>query len=86
MAETIVHGFEVVQVQEEDGDRFAVATASSQSVLESIAEERAVREACESVVGGLVRELRFETLPLRDIAIVAHDAHHVRVVQYIRCG
>ena len=54
MAETVVDGLEVVEVEEEHG---GVARTHDERVLDAVGEERPVREPGQRVVEGLVAEL-----------------------------
>ncbi len=47
----------------------AASPGARQRPLQAIQEERAVRQAGEGVMEGLMRELKFEGLTLSDVAI-----------------
>ena len=54
VAGAVVDGLEVVEVHEEDGDRAAAAVGAGQRVVEPVGEQRAVGQAGERVVEGVV--------------------------------
>ena len=68
VAEAVVHGLEVVEVDEEDGDAAALANGARQRVLEAVLEQGAVREPGQAVVEGQVAELALEPLAVGDVA------------------
>ena len=84
VAEAVVDGLEVVQVDEHDADRRAAADRAHDRVLDAVGEQRAVGEARDRVVEGLVRELVLERLALADVAAVQDDAADVLVLQQVR--
>ena len=55
VAEQVVHHLEPVQIQEEERQRAPRSLADRQVLLQAIVEQRAVEEARERVVHGLVR-------------------------------
>ena len=81
MAEAVVDGLEVVEVDEHDSDRRAAATRALDGVVDSVGEQRAVGEARHGVVERLVGELILELLPLADVAAVQHDTADVLVLK-----
>jgi hypothetical protein len=83
VAEAVVDGLEVVEVDEHDRDVREAALRPHQGVLDPVGEERPVGEIRDRVVEGLVRELLLEGLPLADVAAVQHDAADVLVVQEV---
>jgi len=68
MAERVVHFLEAVEVGEEQGERRPVASRREQRLLDTVLEERAVREAGERVVQRLMRERLLGAHALRDVA------------------
>ena len=84
VAEGVVDRLEVVEVEEDDREPAAVATGAGDGVADALAEQRAVGEAGDGVVEGLVGELVLEGLALGDVAAVEHDAADVLVVQQVR--
>src|SRR5205807_1169440 len=83
VAEAVVHGLEVVEVDEHDADRGRPALRAHERVLDAVDEERPVGEARNRVVEGLVGELVLEGLALAHVAAVQDDAAHVLVVQEV---
>ena len=63
MAEAVVEGLEVVQVDEQDGD---LGRAGGERLLHAVDEEGSVREIGERIVEGLVVELLLELAKLVD--------------------
>ena len=84
VAEAVVDGLEVVEVDEHDADRRASATRAHDRVLDAVGEQRAVGEARDRVVERLVRELVLERLALADVAAVQDDAADVLVLEQVR--
>ncbi len=86
MAEAVVDRLEVVDVEEENGQLPAIASAARQGVVDAIGEERAVGQAGQPVVERLELQLALETDPSGDIAD-DHDRgraareHHVGDVE-----
>ena len=74
VAEAVVHGLEVVEVDEQHGEVAAVALEPRRRVLDAVAEQRLVREPGERVVERLVRELVLEPAVLGDVAEAPHPA------------
>ena len=83
VAEAVVDGLEVVEVDEHDRDLRNAAPGAHQGVLDPVGEERAVRELRHRIVEGLVRELFLERLALADVAAVEDDAADVLVVEQV---
>ena len=83
MAEAVVHGLEVVEVDEEDGEEVLPAHAALERVADPVREEGAVREAGQRVVEGLVRELLLELPAVGHVAGGDHHARDVRVVEEV---
>ena len=65
-------------------DAAAVAARAGDGVAHALGEQRAVGEARDRVVEGLVRELLLERLALADVAAVEDDAADVLVVEQVR--
>ena len=68
VAEAVVDGLEVVEVEEHDGEAAALAPRAGRGVADALAEQRAVGQAGDGIVEGLVRELLLERLALGDVA------------------
>ena len=83
VAETIVDGLEVVEVEVQDRRRSAAAARAREGVTEAVPEERSVRQPGQDVVEGLVAELLLERLPLGDVAVVDDHAADGRVVEEV---
>ena len=83
VAEAVVDGLEVVQVDEHDADRPAAADRAHDRLLDAVCEQRSVGEARDRVVEGLVCELILERLALADVATVQDDAADVLVLQQV---
>jgi hypothetical protein len=83
VSEAVVHGLEIVEVDEHDGDLGHAASRAHQCMLDAIGEQCTVRELRHRVVKRLVCELLFECLALADVAAVENDSAHVFVVQQI---
>ena len=86
VAEAVVDGLEIVEVEEHDGDARGLARGDGKRVLDAVGEERTVGQAGDRVVKRLVRKLLLEGRALAHIAAVEHDAAHVRIVEQIRGG
>ena len=84
VAERVVHGLEVVEVDEEHRDRVDVAAVAVERVRDAVLEQRAVRETRQLVVERLVEQLLLEVLALADVADVEHDAADVGVLLEVR--
>ena len=84
MPEAVVHGLEVIEIDEHHRYFWKAATGPHQRVLDAVGEQCAVRELRHGVVERLVRELLLECLALADVAAVEHDAADVLVVQQVR--
>ena len=65
MAEAVVDGLEVVEVEVQHRGRPPAADGPGQGVTEAVEEERAVRQAGQDVVERLVAELVLERLVAR---------------------
>ncbi len=83
VAEAVVHGLEVVEVDEEDGEEVPPARSAFDRVRDPLREERAVRETRERVVERLVRELILERAALGDVSRGHHDAADVRDAEQV---
>ena len=77
VTEAVVHGLEVVEIDEEDGDEVRATDAALERVRDALREERAVRETRQRVVKGLVGELILERASLGDVARRDDDAADV---------
>ena len=68
--ERVVHGLEVVEVEEDDGAAGAMAPAPAQRLDDPVLEQRAVRQAGQGVVERLVLEPALERRALAHVARV----------------
>ena len=84
MAEAVVDGLEVVEVDEHDGDGGRASLGAPERVLDAVGEERAVREVRHRIVERLVGELLLERLALAHVAAVQDDPANVLVVEQVR--
>ena len=73
VAEAVVDGLEVVEVDEQHGHPDAVAQRPRDRVADALVEQRAVGEVGDRIVERLVGELLLERLALGDVAAVEHD-------------
>ncbi len=83
VAETVVHGLEVVQVDEHDGDLVHAAQRAHQGVLDTVGEQRTVGQLRHGVVESLMSKLLLERLALADVAAIEHDAVDVLVMKKV---
>ncbi len=83
VAQPVVDGLEVVEVQEQDGRRAASAAGAGQGVTQPVQEQEAVLEAGQDVVERLVAELLLEGLALRDVAVVDDHAADGGIVEEV---
>ena len=83
VAEGVVDALEVVDVDGDDRDLTLDALRAGDGVLQAVHEERAVGEAGEGVVEGLVGELLLRLLALGGVAGVEDDAADVAVVEEV---
>ena len=84
VAEAVVDGLEVVEVDEDDRQPVVLAPRAGDGVAHALAEQRAVGEVGHRVVERLVGELLLERLALADVAAVEDDAADVLVVEQVR--
>ena len=84
VAERVVDGLEVVEVEEDHGRRACLARRAGDRVADLLGEHRPVREPGHGVVERLVRELGLERLALADVARVEQDAADVLVIDEVR--
>ena len=80
VAVTVVDGLEIVEVEEEGGDRAAAALNECEGVLDAVGEESAVGKTGQRVVKRLVAELPLELLALADVATDSLHAQHLTVL------
>jgi len=81
VAERVVDGLEVIEVEEEHRDPALLATLHG--VIQDHPEGGAVRQVCEGVVKGLMGQLLFERLPFADVPGVEHQAPNRRHMQEV---
>jgi hypothetical protein len=79
VAEAVVYRLEAIEIEEEDRTGELAALDTGKRDLEPLEEHGAVRQAGQSVVGGLVRELELRLLALDGIADRATEQVAVRV-------
>ena len=84
MAEAVVDGLELVEVDEHDGNRCSRPLGARERMLDAIREERPVGEVRDGVVEGLMGELILEHLALADVAAVQDDSADVLVREQVR--
>ena len=71
MTQDVIHGLEVVEVEEENGDSaFALII---ERVVQMDPERRSVRKIGQRIVERLVGELRLQRLALADVTRVQHE-------------
>ena len=83
VAEAVVHGLEVVEVDEEDAHLFAGSPFAGERVREPVEQQRSIGEACQFVVEGLMGELFLQLLACRDVMGGEHDAVDVVVLDQV---
>jgi hypothetical protein len=86
VAESVVDGLEVVEVDEADGARRAVVRATAEGVLHPLAEEHPVADAGEVVVERAVPEVALEGLAVGDVVGVEDDADDRGLVPQVGHG
>ncbi len=74
MTESVVHGLEVVDVHEQDGDRIRSTFGLTQSEVEAVEEQRPIREPGQRVVQSLIGEVGFGLLAVGDVQHRPDDA------------
>ena len=77
--ETVVHGLELVEVDEQHGHRAHAPFGAGERMAETIREERLVGEVRERVVERLVRQRDLQADALRDVAHAPHPTHDLSV-------
>ncbi len=83
VAERVVDDLEVVEVQEQHGERLTVRASAAERVFDAIPEQRPVREVGHWIVERLVGELLLQLLALGDIAQVDDDPANRGVLQQV---
>ena len=83
MAEAVVDGLELVEVDEHDGNRCSGPLGAGERMLDAIREQRPVGEVRDGVVEGLMGELLLEHLALADVAAVQDDSADVLVREQV---
>ncbi len=81
--QAVVHGLEVVEVQEQDSQRPGGAGRPRQSMREAVLQQGPVRQPGQRVVERLVPQLVGQGAPLGVVAAGQHEARHVRIVQQV---
>ena len=83
MTQAVVDGLEVVDVDEQHGDRVPAPRGTVESVADTIGEERSVRQTGEGVVECLMDELILQLASLGDVVRGDDDALDGRVVEQV---
>jgi hypothetical protein len=83
VAQPVVDGFEVVEVDEQYGGELVAAGEAAQGVFDAVEEQRAVGQAGEGVVEGLVGELGFEADAFGGVAAGQDDAVDAGVAEQV---
>ena len=83
VAEAVVDSFEVVEVEEDDGEAELLAARAGHRVAYALVEQGAVGQVGDRVVEGLMGELLLKRLALADVAAVEHDAPHRAVLEQV---
>ncbi len=83
VAEAVVDGLEVVQIDEQHRQLAPIAIGPRLSVNDAVVKQSPVGQTRQPIMEGAMDELLFERLALAHIAAVEHDAVHVRIVQEI---
>ncbi len=81
--EAVVDVLEVVEVDEQDGQRVAPPPRPGERVVEPVGEQGAIGQTRERVVEGLVPEFVLERLAGGDVAVVDDQAGDRRVVEEV---
>ena len=76
VAQRVVDGLEVVEVDERDGHDLVVPRGALQRLLDAVEEQRAVREAGQRVVQRAVAQLGLQLALLGRVADAQHEAAH----------
>ena len=79
----VVHGFELVQVDEQKGNSAAGSPPAPHGLIQLLCEQRTVGQAGEGVVESLVAELVFEDLLVGDVTTVEHQSAHTGFVDEV---
>jgi hypothetical protein len=83
VAQPVVDGLEVVEVQVQDRSRQRTPGCAREGVPQAVAEERAVGQPGQDIVERLMTELLLERLALGDVTVVDHHAADRRVVEQV---
>ena len=84
VAERVVDGLEVVEVEEQDGGALGVPPPAAEGVLQAVDVEGAIGQARERVVEGLPGQLLLERLPPADVVHREHEAADAGIVAEVR--
>ena len=85
VAQGIVDGLEVVEVEEQHRRALGVAAAAAEGMLQAVDVERPVGQAGQGIVEGLAGELRLQRLPAGDVVHPQHDLGPTRLVSAAEC-
>ena len=83
VAEAVVDSFEVIQIEEQDGQLAAIAIGARLGVHDAVVKQRPVGQAGQPIMEGAMDQLLLERLALGHITAVEHDAVYVRIVEEI---
>ncbi len=83
VAEAVVDGLEIVEVEQEKGEGPADPPGPDEGVGQTVGEQRAVGEAGQGIVKRLVGEPLFQELSLVGVAKGEHEAGQIGIVQEV---
>ena len=83
MAEAVVDGLEVIQIDEQQGNSVVFAFGTLEPLFDPIAEQHAIGQVGQRIVERLVRELILEAFAVADVAGGEHQSADVDVVEQI---
>ena len=72
----VVHGLEVIEIQEQDRRHVALASPPAERMADAIREQGSIGETRERIVEGLVAELFLERGALGHVVGIHHEARH----------
>ena len=84
MAQAVIDPLEVVEIQEQQSDPFIPSRAADQRLLEAIMEQRAIWQASQRIIEGLVLEFPLEQLAPMNVMDRCQDGADGRLVQQAR--
>jgi hypothetical protein len=86
VSERVVHGLEVVEIDEQNGKRLTIAKALRDAVPDPVLEQRPVWKTGERIVECLVTELVLKVLALAHVAKRDDEPADRRILQEVRTG